>query len=209
MNYLTLLLVALLSFQGKLNAQIAPNNIPEISIEIVKTANGFDALNISFDVNAKLETFISVIDDVSSYQSWVYRSLGSKQLPSKNNGIIVYESKFDFPFPLTDRILNVECRQNIDSNGIFYSESKLYTEQPNDQNYVNITHFESKWKVYPNGKNGLHVEYFVSSEPGGIIPSFIYNLAVSEGPTKTIQNLIAKVESVEKSHKKYVEIIAK
>ena len=80
----------------------------DIANAIVKTDGDFDALKISFDIDADLDTFISVINDVQNYKTWVFRCLDSKELPGDDFGSIYYQNTFDFPFPFEDRQLTVE-----------------------------------------------------------------------------------------------------
>lgn len=180
------------SLNESLHYEIIEKNA--LQIKIIKTEAGFDALDISFDINSDLETFIEVINDVGSYQDWVYRCLSSQEMAASTPGSIGYTNTFDFPFPFMDRKLSVECKQHI-HDGIFYSWSKPAKNQSVVEDFVNIDHFESMWKVSPKDSGGLLIEYYVSSTPGGAIPAFLYNLAVKEGPRKTILNLIQVVES--------------
>ena len=44
------------------------------------------------------------------------------------------------------------------------------------------------------GNDNLQIEYKVLSNPGGDIPTWLVNLAITKGPTETMKQLIKMVE---------------
>lgn len=177
--------------QNKVVDSFSSNNI---NISTIKTSKGYDAILIDFEVDAKLEDFIKTINDVNKYKSWVYRCLISENLVDKDGKGQSYKSVIDFPYPLKDRILAVKSDQYFKDKNTFISVSESIISQINSENFVPIKFFESKWEAFQISSTRLMVKYFVSTEPGGRIPAFVYNLAVKKGPRKTMENLIQLLE---------------
>jgi len=171
-----------------------PYKINKINISTIKTTKGYDAILIDFEVKAKLSEFINVINDVTKYKSWVYRCINAENLYDKDGKGQSYKSVIDFPFPLTDRILAVKSDQHFKDENTFISVSESIIGQINAGKFVPINFFESKWEAVQISSTRLLVNYFVSTEPGGKIPAFVYNIAVKKGPRKTMENLIELIE---------------
>jgi hypothetical protein len=166
----------------------------KINISTIKTTKGYDAILIKFEVNAKLADFVKTINDVTKYTSWVYRCVNAENIYDKDGKGQSYKSVIDFPFPLSDRILAVKSDQHYKDINTFISVSESIIGQINADNFVPINFFESKWEAVQISSTRLMINYFVSTEPGGKIPSFVYNLAVKKGPRKTMENLIELIE---------------
>lgn len=99
----------------------------------------------------------------------------------------------DFPFPVKDRELTVSSRQWM-VDGTFYSKSSAVKSGDQSDNYTPIEHFESSWEVKESKRGLLDIVYEVTTEPGGEIPAWLYNMAVYQGPFQTMKNLKELVE---------------
>ena len=167
----------------------------KIKILKTKTASGFDALDISFDVNSDLQTFIDVLVDVDNYHKWVYGCNFAKELKATNPENTAYHTLLDFPFPFADRAVYVETKKYYLADNVFVSEStsnpKLFEKTKN----VIIKDYFSQWKVTIVNDNLLHIDYRAEVNPSGNIPAWLYNLAVTKGPNATMQSLIERVET--------------
>lgn len=147
-------------------------------------------------VKSSMETISNFLLDASLYSSWVYKCDSSRLIKKVNNNDFSYYITLDFPFPLDDRDLFVNSTNFIDPiTGIYYARS-IKDEPKSKQNdeYVHISEFESSWKINPLGNDNLQIEYKVLSNPGGDIPTWLVNLAITKGPTETMKQLIKMVE---------------
>ena len=158
----------------------------EIEVFKRKTDEGFDAVRIKATIHSTMPTFLHVINDADNYTDWVYGCSESKLLLFEGD-TVEYSTLTDMPFPVWDRYLEVTSTQEI-KDGIWVAESTVREGAPEIKGVVNIDYFLSKWVVRDKG-NKVLIDYEVSTEPGGSIPAWLYNLAVSRGPLKTMQSL--------------------
>ena len=77
----------------------------------------------------------------------------------------------------------------IDPRGVYHSFSHAVRSLGGGDQHVVISNFESSWIVTPSSADAINIEYEVAAEPGGAIPSWLYNLAVEKGPITTMINL--------------------
>lgn len=157
------------------------------------TENGYNAIRIEATISTPLESFIHLINQVDRYPDWVFKCQEAEALEQPANGRMKYWTVSDFPFPFKDRELTIESTHHIDHTGVFHSTSRAIRNQVDSSN-IAITRFDARWKVTPTTQDQLRIEYEVQTEPGGIIPAWLYNLAVDQGPFKTMQNLKAILE---------------
>ncbi|MBK8503487.1 MAG: hypothetical protein IPL46_15495 [Saprospiraceae bacterium] len=159
-------------------------------IEVYKqpTETGYNAIRIEATVSTPIQSFISFLSDIHRYPEWVFKCSEARSLDHGANTSMKYWMVSDFPFPFKDRELTVESAHYVDRNGVFYSTSKAISNLVNSSN-VAITQFDAHWKVTPVKQNQIKIEYEILAEPGGAIPAWLYNLAVDQGPFKTMQNL--------------------
>ena len=194
MKYFSVLLVLPLLFtsfttgnENGLGWSIVKAN-EEILVYKKPTENGFNAIRIEARISAPLESFIDFVNQVDRYPEWVFKCREAENLEHSSNTSMKYWMVSDFPFPFKDRDLTIESSHHIDNTGVFHSTSHALPNQVDSSN-IAITHFDARWKVTPIGRNEINIEYEVQTEPGGVIPAWLYNLAVDLGPFKTMQNL--------------------
>jgi len=160
-------------------------------------------VRIQFRVQAPMQVFLNTLDYVPAYTSWVYKCAESKLVRKINDFEFYYYVRTDFPFPFVDRDIIIHTTGRIDPNtGIYYARSVgAPTEVAIRSDCVRLREFESSWTVRPLRNGYLAATYQVKTEAGGAIPDWLTNLAVSTGPMRTIQGLLAQVaRAVERSH---------
>jgi hypothetical protein len=173
------------------------NSEDEIEVYTRTTASSsVKQIRIVCLVKSSMETITNFMLKASLYSSWVYKCDSSRLIEKVNNNEFSYYITLDFPFPFDDRDLYVKSTNFIDpTTGIYYARSlKGEPESTQNDEYVHISEFESSWKISPLGNGNLQIEYKVLSNPGGEIPTWLVNLAITKGPTETMKQLIKMVE---------------
>jgi hypothetical protein len=169
-----------------------------------KTVEGSDIkeVKITTSFNASMNAIISVLTDVENYPKWVYGAVKSKEVSRQSAQDLNYYNKIDFPWPLSDRdiVIHTHITQDPKTKVVHSVSNANSSLVPLEKGYVRMTKFNSKWTFTPNGNN-IKGEYEFSSNPGGNIPSWMVNMALDEGPVKTIQNLKKLIYSSESSNK--------
>ena len=142
----------------------------------------------TFDV--EIEKFMAVLNNAESYKEWVYKCSEGRMLERINEKEFIYYTVSDLPFPASDRDLVIHSKQWSDQEGNIHSKSvgiENYLDVSPD--YVRIPFFESTWDIYPMEDGKIKIDYKAISHPGGFIPTWLVNMAITTGPIKTMEGL--------------------
>ena len=151
---------------------------------------------------ASLTSIVQLVSDKESYPKWVYGCSKSYYLKRIKDNESYHYQETDTPWPLSNRDLIVHNIVLQDSaTRVVTIQSTGYPDYiPQKQGIVRVPHFHAYWKFTPLPKNEVEAEYVMSLDPGGEIPDWVVNLAVSEGPVKTLKNM-QELLSHDRSHK--------
>jgi hypothetical protein len=168
----------------------------DIKIFINKQNCKYACLRIEVLIDVNLDLYIEYINKADKYTDWIYACIESKELYRKGNVSISYTIT-DMPYPFYDRILTLEARQYFRKN--YYESRSISIPSYNpDNKYVEIPHFRNKWIVREIAPSTIKIDYEVETEPGGIIPSWLYNLGVDIGPYNSMYALKTNLEELQK-----------
>ena len=156
--------------------------------------SGVKEVRIKTEVAITLEKLMAVLGNVSNYESWVYKCSEAKMVKVVTEDDYYYYSRYDLPFPLSDRDIVVRSRQ-WEKDGIFYSHSTLSRNMVNKKkSIVRIQEFDAHWKITKKENGILAIDYVVQTHPGGSLPNWAINLGIAKGPIETMKNLIKQLE---------------
>ena len=157
---------------------------------------GIKEIRITTTIMATIPELIKILNDVSLYNTWVYKCKSAKKIKSISSNSFQYYLQTDFPFPTSDRDLVIESKQWSDAqSGYYYSHSVAKSDLlPVKAGIVRIKTFESFWKIMPNEDGSVDIDYRAFTDPGGNIPAWIINMGITQGPLKTFQKCIELVE---------------
>lgn len=162
-------------------------------------------IRITLTLESSIAAIEALLNDVPLYTSWVYKCSDSKELETVHSNEFYYYIVLDFPFPLSDRDLVVHSQHRIDEQtGVYYSHSSasptgLIEEQ---EDFVRINLFESSWTITPLKDGVVYIDYQAISGPGGDIPIWLVNLAITKGPLETMKQFVELAQSTSKDEKK-------
>lgn len=147
-------------------------------------------LKMTFTVEASMSAIVLLLQDVAAIPDWVYRCPEAYHLKKINHNEEVYYNRVDFPWPLDDRDLIVKNILVQDSiTKIVRSESfNKPTYIPAKEGIVRMPKLHLWWEFTPRDNGLVDVEYFLSSDPGGVIPAWMINMALDQGPAQTIKS---------------------
>ena len=150
----------------------------------------YKEIRIITEFETDLETFMSILNKAEDYTKWVYKCSQGKFLEGLNDQEFIYYTVSDLPFPAVDRDLVIHSKQWKDEQGNIHSKSiGLKDYLPLDPDYVRIPFFESTWDISKTQHGNIKVDYKAISHPGGYIPTWLVNMAISSGPVKTMEGL--------------------
>ncbi len=157
---------------------------PTSRLKELKTVNRF---------KTSLSTLVALIADKEAYPKWVYGCSKSYFIKKINAHESYHYQETKTPWPLTNRDLVVHTilRQDTISKVVTIQSTGVPAYLPEKHSNVRVPEFNACWKFTPLANETVEVEYYMSLDPGGEIPDWVVNLAVTEGPVRTLQNMEA------------------
>lgn len=151
-------------------------------------------LRILADFDGQIDTLLNILNDANNYGTWVYKCSKSEPIIPGEGYNTAYSAITDFPFPMSDRELVAKSNQYKDEYGRLIQHTvNAGKDIPEKSGVVRIKNYEAKWIMEQIDTNRIHVEYVSSVDPGGNIPAWVVNLALTTGPIKTFEKLMKQV----------------
>jgi hypothetical protein len=157
----------------------------------LKTGSKIKELKMETIFNGSLSSFVAVLQDLKSYDRWVYGNKEAKMIDYISDTEQIYYGVTDFPWPMSDRdyVVHNKMWQNpktLTFNSLSIAQDGILPEK---ENIVRVSTLRAQWTLTPKRKGEFHVTYTVKSDPEGSIPSWITNMMLDVGPFKTLKNL--------------------
>lgn len=159
------------------------------------SSSDFKEIRIKANFIGEIDSFLNKLNTPQSYTQWVYKCTEGKVLEKVNTEEFYYYTVSNMPYPVQDRDMVVRCKQWKDGDGVIHSSSEATPNFiPKKKNLVRIPYFKSEWKITPLPNRKIMVDYTALTNPGGSLPAWIVNLAITTGPLKTMEQLIEVVK---------------
>ncbi len=154
-------------------------------------------LRFETTVKASLSSIVALLDDIPGYQNWVYKSTRSSMVERVSPTEMYYYEEINFPWPMSNRdvIAHSTLRQDPVTKIIESNSVSAHTLLPENDGIVRITILDFRWKFTPVEDGVVNVDYYLKSDPGGIIPAWLINLAIDQGPLKTMEKFKELLEN--------------
>lgn len=147
-------------------------------------------LKMTMFFDAPLSTIVAALEDVEAIPEWVYKVTEASIIKEVSPTEYYYYNRLDFPWPLSDRdlICRSTFQQDPKTKVAIYTSTGVHDMLPirKEEDIVRIKEVNIKWVFTPQVDGRLKLDYYLSSDPAGDIPSWIVNLAVDHGPVKTM-----------------------
>jgi len=153
-------------------------------------------IRVTCTLQSTLGGIVHILTSKDEYKEWIYAC--SESYLIKDDG--VFESYHyqvtDAPWPVEDRdlVLHSVVKQNKTTRQVEIVVKNVTDILPDYSGKVRVPYYDACWKITPLGENLVEVDYTISLDPGGNVPLWVINLAVSEGPLKTMQNFRDRLE---------------
>jgi len=143
------------------------------------------------DVTAPMDKVTNLIGNVNNHDWWDENLREIKVITYQKDKYFQYYLVYGVPWPLTDRDLCVEAKMTIDP---VTGKRTIYATPLNDvipekPDMVRIKNYWQRWTVQPmeNGVIRLTLEGMV--DPGGNVPSWLYNMVIVDTPLKVMRRV--------------------
>jgi len=149
--------------------------------------------------HTNMEKLSLYIGNVKNVDWWDKNVREIKILASVPDDFQQYYLVYHVPWPLSDRDLCVEAKVTINpltGEKVVYAKP-LADAVPERPGIVRIRNYWQKWTLKPTGKNSVQavLEGFV--DPGGNVPSWLYNMVIVDTPLKVMRGIKERVETTE------------
>lgn len=174
-------------------------NADGIKVYTCKTeTEKFKSLRAEFEIpNITIKQLKDFLWDVPNYHTWQYNLMEAQAISPSTETELAYRALVDAPWPVENRetivkmrVLEMGTMLTIEVSGIDYV-------LPPPDNVIRVPYFEASWKVIPDGRN-LKAIYTLHIDPGGIVPPWLVNMAMADGPYVSFKNLKAQLEGEKK-----------
>lgn len=150
-------------------------------------------------IHANMDAVVYALGAVEEYPQWIYNCLVAERVSTKSPEDFSYYLLIDFPFPLSDRDLEVDAHHYVDGDGVWRGRTvaPLHPKRKPKEGVVRITYYQVTWALRYLSPHDTHFEYTISMDPGGYIPTFVTNQFLNEAPVKTIKALEKQSRKIE------------
>jgi START domain len=181
--------------QGKWELKKNENGIEVFTRKAAK--GNIKELRVVCELDATKAQLISMLENISDYNSWVYSNKKSTVLKTINPQNIIYYTESHLPWPIKDRDLIIELNITPNPDVLTVVAKSLPSYLPQNNNYIRVPYSLAQWKVTQGSDNRLKVDYTFSVDPGGNIPSWLVNATLTIGP----YNSFLKLKEILKAQK--------
>lgn len=150
------------------------------------------AFKVSTIVKSNLASMLTLLADTEAFPDWFFMMKGMEVLKEPNaQGETYVRLMTEAPWPVKDRdaIIKATLKQNPDTKEIVITGIGVPEYHPPQNKFVRMPTLESSWRFTPMPDGMLEVEMIGHANPGGNIPRWLANLAVTVMPTKTMKNI--------------------
>lgn len=158
-------------------------------------------LKLLTTMDAKMNTVVSYLSDKDNYHNWVYGCVESYLLKKISDHEVYHYQRTSPPWPMSDRDLVVRSivRQDSISKVVYISANDVSNYMKENDGIVRVPKFIASWKITRLSSTKVELEHQVSLDPGGDVPGWILNLAISEGPVKSMKKFKSDLPTYKKN----------
>ena len=142
-------------------------------------------------IKTSLASIIALLYDRANFSNWVYKCEKAVTLKEISNVEAIYYQNVIAPWPIDNRDIVIKARveQNPITKVIHQYAHSVPNYVPAVESHVRITKFNATWVLTPLKNGNVICEYTLLFDPGGNLPSWLVNLASTEGPFETTFNM--------------------
>ncbi len=148
-------------------------------------------VKLTTSIKTSMSGIIHLLSEVDKYPRWGYKVVEARILKRVSNTEMYYYSKLDFPWPMNDRdiIMHSKLEQDPVTHKIVAISTAVPDYLAETKDVVRIRTCNTSWTFAPGTGGWIYVEYYIHSNPGGNIPSWLVNAAIDVGPRETINSI--------------------
>jgi len=197
----SLTILLLLSFVSQSFSQSEWELLKKKESILVYTKKSEDSKYKEVKIEASIQTtmteLVAALEDVDAHKDWVPHTIDSYIVEKLHEHKFYYYVSSDFPFPSNDRDLVIlyERTQNPNTKVVITKSEAVPDHMETFKKFVRIPVFSSTYILEPKANGMIDIEYLLKVSPGGKIPAWLINMAITKGPIQTMESLANLLES--------------
>lgn len=160
-------------------------------------------------LDATLSELVSIIKDVDNHNNWVYYIERSEIIEKTDDFHWKYYGYSNPPWPVSNRdfITEVTLEQNEQDSSIIITSEAIPDYLPTTKGCVRIPYLSSVWYLVPLRNDSIFISLEIVADIGGLIPIWLVNMAITQGPLITIKGMLKELRTKNYSQAKldYIE----
>ncbi len=151
---------------------------------------GVYELRLTTKVPGTLHAIAALLTDVEAYPKWVYKTSEAWRVRTTDQHEMYYYVVSDFPWPMDDRDVVVVSRihQDEKTKALVSASSAVDGQVDARKNCVRMPVTNTHWICKKSADGQVDIEYTLKSDPGGMLPDWIVNMAIDFGPVETMKS---------------------
>lgn len=130
----------------------------------------------------------AVLADIAAMPQWAPRVVHARALKRQDSQAWIYiQYRLPYPFKARDAVV---LSQRSQHEGVVTIRSQAVPgwvrERPER---IRLHNLQSTWKLSPAGDGQVKVELWGVAEPGGLVPSMVYNYNLADDAIQTLRQL--------------------
>lgn len=148
-------------------------------------------LKAVFEVDAPMKKVVQVLQDESTYLSWMGAVKTFRRLKTLNQNDWYCYIQFSVPWPLNnqDCILRYELKELLGDSGTMITFKGVPGFMKEQEGIERISHMEGAWHLTQSPNGQTHVEYYVYSKQPPKFPTWITDPIIQKNLIKTMSRL--------------------
>jgi hypothetical protein len=144
-------------------------------------------------ISAELNEILDVLSTPDNFPLWLERCRQVNVLQDSSSSMLIY-MEVSTPFPFSNRDMVQELQFNTQMNQVEIELTSRPEVIPEKGNLVRLETANGYWHLQEMDK-GVMVTFEFTLDPGGLIPGWIANIFLVNGPYKNLKSLSEYVQS--------------
>jgi hypothetical protein len=161
-----------------------------------ESASSLKSFRGETDLKTSIDKVFAIVGNIKSTDTWDPDIKEMRILSNVRDKSFSYYLIYGTPWPLQDRDLCVEAKITRDS---VTGEIVILTQSrpslvPETKDIVRIKNYWQKWLIQPLDKSHVRLILEGFADPAGNIPSWLYNMVITNTPMNMLLKIKEKVE---------------
>ena len=140
-------------------------------------------------INASLPVIFNILRAVDKYPRWI-EDVQFAEIVNQGEQLLEFYYQLKLPWPMKNRdiAMVMQVTRHGDESATLTLTSKPDLV-PEKDGFIRMREVAGKWHLQAVDANRCEVTYQFLADPEGLLPAWVVNIFIVDGPFKTLQNL--------------------